>query len=88
MLWEHSLEVPGLPAGTAVVEFRNYFPPENLLYSFALVIGTVLDIPSLGTVGTLLLGLLLLVSALTMLRRRGRAPAAAFDSVRPAMERP
>ena len=39
MLWERSVAIPGLPAGTLAVEFRNHFPPEQLLYRTALVTG-------------------------------------------------
>ena len=48
MLWERSVAIPGLPAGTWAVEFRNYFPPKQLFYRFALVIGTALDVPATG----------------------------------------
>ncbi len=73
-VWEHSFDVPGLPAGTWAVEFRDYFPPEQLFYRFALVIGTALDIPATGGVGAMLLAGLLLVSALARLGRRGGVP--------------
>ncbi|MBZ0089973.1 MAG: hypothetical protein K8H90_06315 [Thermoanaerobaculia bacterium] len=74
-VWEHSFDVPGLPAGTWAVEFRSYFPPEQLLYRFALTIGTALDVPALGGFGALLLAGLLLGSALSRLQRKRSSSA-------------
>ena len=69
MLWSHTFAVSGLPAGPAMVEFRNYSQPNVLYYTFALFVGSALDIPTLSVVGTGFLAALLAVVAMARLRR-------------------
>ncbi len=48
ILWTHSFVVSGLPAGAATVEFVDHFAnPPSLFYSFGLVVGSAIDIPSI-----------------------------------------
>ncbi len=69
ILWTHSFDVSGLPAGPASVEFIDHFAnPPALFYSFGFVVGSAVDIPSIGANGAVLLSFLLLASGLALIR--------------------
>lgn len=69
MLWSHTFEVTGLPAGPATVSFRHYSQPEVLYYTFALFVGSAFDIPTLSFVGSAILAAFLAVVAMASFRR-------------------
>jgi len=69
MVWSHTFEVSGLPPGPATVDFRHYSQPTLLYYSFRLIVGSALVIPTIGVAGAAILGALLAVVAVASIRR-------------------
>ena len=61
---------PGLAAGTATVEFVEPYGGPIVFYTFGLNIGSLVEIPTVGVNGSLLLAFLLLAAGLVRLKRR------------------
>lgn len=71
ILWTHSFVVSGLPAGAATVEFVDHLAnPPSLFYSFGLVVGSAIDIPSIEGRGAVFLAFILLASGMVLLSSR------------------